>query len=115
LITDQDLTKAEELNAERYHEFSRSKNEMAFEGLRYAVRSMSFPTSVDTLARSLDAGNLGFRKGFIAIYEGLLSVDRMALIDTDKGQHAFLTKRYPHIQIAIAVTNRVHEYEFNRF
>jgi hypothetical protein len=83
LITDQDFTMAEALNAERYHEFSRSRNEMGIERLRYAIRSMSFPTSVAELARSLDAGDQSFRTIFIAIYEGLLSVDRTMLIDTD--------------------------------
>ncbi|MCF2872893.1 hypothetical protein L0664_17640 [Octadecabacter sp. G9-8] len=83
LITDQDFTKAEALNAERFHEFSRSRNEMAFERLRDVIRSISFPTSVGALAKSLDAGDQSFRTVFIAIYEGLLSVDRTIPIDTD--------------------------------
>lgn len=83
LITDQDFTKAEALNAERYHEFSRSRNEMAFERLSDVVRSMSFPTSVGALAKFLDAGDQSFRTVFIAIYEGLLSVDRTIPIDAD--------------------------------
>lgn len=83
LITDQDFTKTEALNAERYHEFSRSRNEMAFERLRDVIRSISFPTSVGALAKSLDAGDQSFRTVFIAIYEGLLSVDRTIPIDTD--------------------------------
>ena len=87
LITDQDFTKAEALNAERYHEFSRSRNEVAFERLRDAIRSMSFPTSVGALAKSLDAGDQSFRTVFIAIYEGLLSSDRTMPIDTDTPVH----------------------------
>jgi hypothetical protein len=87
LITDQDFTKAEALNAERYHEFSRARNEMAFERLRDVIRSMSFPTSVGALAKSLDAGDQSFRTVFIAIYEGLLSGDRTMPIDTDTSVH----------------------------
>lgn len=87
LITDQDFTKAEALNAERYHEFSRARNEMAFERLRDVIRSMSFPTSVGALAKTLDAGDQSFRTVFIAIYEGLLSSDRTMPIDTDTSVH----------------------------
>lgn len=83
LITDQDFTKAEALNAERYHEFSRSRNEAAFARLRDSIRTMAFPRSVAELARSLDAGDQSFRTVFIAIYEGLLSVDRTQPIDAD--------------------------------
>ena len=83
LITDQDFTKAEALNAERYHEFSRSRNEPAFARLKDTIRTIAFPTSVAALSRSLGAGDQSFRTVFIAIYEGLLSVDRTMPIDTD--------------------------------
>lgn len=87
LITDQDFTKAEALNAERYHEFSRSRNETTVGRLKDIIRSMAFPTSVAALARTLDAGDQSFRTVFIAIYEGLLSVDKKMLIDTNTTVH----------------------------
>jgi hypothetical protein len=82
LITDQDFSKAEALNAERFYEFSRSKNERAFERLCELIPSMSFPTTIAVLMEALQFGDQSFRTIVIAIYEGLLSVDKTELIDT---------------------------------
>lgn len=83
LITDQDFTRDEALNAERYHDFSRHRCRKTFDDLSSLVEATSFPTSVAELARSLDAGAVGFRTIFIAIYEGLLIADRKSKIDVE--------------------------------
>ena len=81
LITDQDFTKAEAQNAERYVDFSRSKIEWAEHSLKEVIASTSFPTTVAALAAKLDAEGGGFRSVFLAIYEGLLKADKTVLID----------------------------------
>lgn len=83
LITDQDFTRDEALNAERYHDFSRHRCPATFDQLRALVSTTSFPTTVGDLARALDAGSGGFRTIFIAIYEGLLTADRTSKIDAE--------------------------------
>ena len=81
LITDQDFTKAEAQNAERYVDFSRHKIEGAEYNLKEVIASTSFPTTIAALATKLDLGGDGFRSVFLAIYEGLLTADRTVLID----------------------------------
>ena len=83
LITDADFTKAEALNAERYHEFSRAKDEVIYAKLDSLVETTPFPISVGDLSDAMNAGGLGFRSIFIAIYEGLLSTDKTKVIDVD--------------------------------
>lgn len=83
LITDQDFTRDEALNAERYHDFSRHRCPATLDQLRALVSTTSFPTTVGDLARALDVGSGGFRTIFIAIYEGLLTADRTSKIDAD--------------------------------
>lgn len=83
LITDQDFTKAEALNAERFHEFSRSRNAAVIARLQQIVRETTFPVSIQELSSQLGAGGAGFRAVFIAIYEGLLFADKTQLISLD--------------------------------
>ena len=58
LITDQDFTKAEAQNAERYVDFARHRNADNQQNLRDRIKSTSFPTTVGALAASLDAGGM---------------------------------------------------------
>ena len=83
LITDQDFTRDEALNAERYHDFSRYRCPATYDRLHALVSTISFPTTVGNLARALDADGSSFRTIFIAIYEGLLTADRTSKIDAD--------------------------------
>lgn len=83
LITDHDFTKAEALNAERYHSFAKTKDPNVQDRLIGLIKKSVFPTSVGQLAEQLDPLHAGFRSVFIGIYEGLLAADRTNLIDMD--------------------------------
>ncbi|MEP1611250.1 MAG: TnsA endonuclease N-terminal domain-containing protein [Roseobacter sp.] len=82
LITDQDFTKAEAQNAERYIDFARHKDLGREQSLKEVIASTSFPATVAELAAKLDADGEGFRSVFLAIYEGLLTANKTALIDS---------------------------------
>lgn len=83
LVTDQDFTTAEALNAQRFHEFRRHINDAALIPLMKLLEVSIFPTTIKNLAEKLDAGGAGYRTVFVAIYERLLSADRTRLIDMD--------------------------------
>ncbi|MFA3920458.1 TnsA endonuclease N-terminal domain-containing protein [Ruegeria hyattellae] len=83
LITDQDFTKAEALNAERYHEFRRNRDLEADKALSHVLASTSFPTTVGKLAQRVGRNGKGYRAVVIAIFEGLLFADKATLIDAD--------------------------------
>ncbi|UWR60196.1 TnsA endonuclease N-terminal domain-containing protein [Phaeobacter inhibens] len=83
LITEQDFTKAEALNAERYHEFSRNRDPEVAEALLSVLATAILPATVGELASRVGYDGKGFRAVFIAIFEGLLFADKARLIDTD--------------------------------
>ncbi len=83
LVTDRHFTRAEALNAQRFVEFSRSRNPDHQKRLEALVRDNEFPRTVGELSQLLNLGGHGFRAVVIAIYEGLLKTDKRHLIDLD--------------------------------
>ncbi|WP_297340116.1 TnsA endonuclease N-terminal domain-containing protein [Pseudophaeobacter sp.] len=83
LITNSDFTKAEALNAERYHDFRRHKDARWMPALETALESAALPMTVKQLADSLDLERDGFRAVVVGIYEGLLEADRTAPINAE--------------------------------
>nr|WP_289043350.1 hypothetical protein [uncultured Aliiroseovarius sp.] len=81
LITDQDFTKAEALNAERCNAFVRTRNENLQQKLKALIHVVAFPLSVGELQNRLGAGAEGYRAIFLAIFDGLLSADKTKEID----------------------------------
>ena len=81
LITDQDFTKAEALNAERFNAFARARNSALQHQLAELATSIRFPVTVAELQRRLGVGAEGFKAIFLAIFDGVLSADKTREID----------------------------------
>jgi len=72
-MSDADFTRAQAINAQRYHEFSKNLDE---EAEREIVRTAICQARPTTLARLIDLSGLGrrgFRAGFCAIIQGRLN------------------------------------------
>lgn len=83
LVTERDFTRAEALNAQRFVEFSKTRNSGHQAHLKSVIRDVCFPVTVDELCQLLRLGDAGFRSIVIAIYEDVLTADRKQLIDLD--------------------------------
>ncbi|UWQ29057.1 TnsA endonuclease N-terminal domain-containing protein [Leisingera sp. M523] len=81
LITDQDFTKAEALNAERFNAFARTRNTALQRQLAELAASIRFPMTVAELQRRLGGGAECFRAIFLAIFDGVLNADMAREID----------------------------------
>ncbi|MBO9398105.1 hypothetical protein J7400_15560 [Shimia sp. R9_2] len=83
LVTDRDFTRDEALNAQRYLEFSRSRNAAHQNKLLSIVESLCSPITLGSLSQMLDLEGDGFRAIVIAIYEKVLIADKTQLLGTE--------------------------------
>ncbi|MEX0319039.1 MAG: Tn7 transposase TnsA N-terminal domain-containing protein [Ruegeria sp.] len=83
LVTERDFTRAEALNAQRFVEFSKTRNSEHQAHLKSIICDVCFPVTVNELCQLLGLGGAGFRSIVIGIFEDILTADRKHLIDLD--------------------------------
>lgn len=83
LVTDQDFTKEEALDAERYLSIRRGCGPDDLSEVAEAFRAPPPPKTLRELVERLGGGSTAFQSIYVAIYADLLNVDRTRLIDLD--------------------------------
>ncbi|WP_170397609.1 hypothetical protein [Ruegeria arenilitoris] len=71
------------LNAQRFVEFSKTRNSEHQAHLKSIICDVRFPVTVNELCQLLGLGGAGFRSIVIAVFENVLTADRKHLIDLD--------------------------------
>ncbi|MHA6265701.1 hypothetical protein ACXYMP_02385 [Aliiroseovarius sp. CAU 1755] len=72
LMSEADFTRAQALNAQRYHEFSKKTDDEADEDIIRAAKHQAAPTTLANLIAASGLGRRGFRAAFRAVVEGRL-------------------------------------------
>ncbi|WP_321365437.1 TnsA endonuclease N-terminal domain-containing protein [uncultured Celeribacter sp.] len=72
LMSDADFTRAQALNAQRYHEFKKIPDAQADQALAAVISQQTEPTTLEMLVKQVDLAGRGFRAAFRAIIEGRL-------------------------------------------
>ena len=73
LMSEADFTRAQAINAQRYHEFSKNLDEEAERKIVRTAICQSRPTTLASLIDLSGLGRRGFRAGFCAIIQGRLN------------------------------------------
>lgn len=72
LMSEADFTRAQALNAQRYHEFNKTPDALADQALAAVIDQQNEPTTLELLVEQVGLAGRGFRAAFRAIIEGRL-------------------------------------------